>query len=319
LRQVVATANLLAGGDLTRPVEISGRGEIGELQLALAQLTVSMRTVVRDVRQEVAHLQEGAREIATGNQDLSSRTESQATSLEQTAAAMDEIGGAVRQTSDLASEGARSAHDTAALAQRSQEAVHGVVSTMHEIADSSRRIGDIIQVIEGVAFQTNILALNAAVEAARAGEQGRGFAVVAAEVRALAQRTSAAAKEIRSLIEDSRQRVTTGGERADDARVRMDEVMGAVSRLSRVLEQIDSAAREQSVGVGQVGEAVQQLDSLTQQNAAMVEELAASASALNGQVARVHDTIRVFRLTAQDKSLAETDAVGLRRDAARAA
>ncbi|MDR7298088.1 aerotaxis receptor [Pelomonas aquatica] len=319
LRQVVATANLLAGGDLTRPVEISGRGEIGELQLALAQLTVSMRTVVRDVRQEVAHLQEGARESAAGNQDLSSRTESQATSLEQTAAAMDEIGGTVRQTSDLASEGARSAHDTAGLAQRSQEAVHGVVSTMHEIADSSRRIGDIIQVIEGVAFQTNILALNAAVEAARAGEQGRGFAVVATEVRALAQRTSAAAKEIRALIEESRQRVSAGGERADAARVRMDEVMGAVSQLSRVLEQIDAAAREQSVGVGQVGEAVQQLDTLTQQNAAMVEELAASASALNGQVGRVHDTIRVFRLTAQDKSLAEVDAVGLRRDASRAA
>ncbi len=313
LRQVVASANLLAGGDLTRLVEVSAQGEIGELQLALAQLTVSVRTVVRDVREEVLQLQDGAREIAAGNQDLSSRTESQASSLEQTAAAMDQIGGTVRQTSELAGEGALLARDTAGVAQRSQEAVHGVVDTMQQIADSSGRIGDIIQVIEGVAFQTNILALNAAVEAARAGEQGRGFAVVAAEVRALAQRTAAAAKEIRTLIEESRERVEAGGQRAGEARLRMDEVMSAVSRVSHVLEQIDAAAREQSIGVGQVGQAVQHLDAITQQNAAMVEELAASAGALNGQVGRVHDSIRVFRLTAQDRSLAEADAVGLRK------
>ncbi|MFG6465295.1 methyl-accepting chemotaxis protein [Roseateles sp. BYS87W] len=313
LRGVIATANLLAGGDLTRAVEVSGRGEIGELQLALAQLTVSVRTVVRDVRHEVANLLGGAQEIAAGNQDLSSRTESQASSLEQTAAAMDQIGGTVKQTSELAGEGAQFARDTAGVAHRSQEAVHSVVDTMQEIADSSRRIGDIIQVIEGVAFQTNILALNAAVEAARAGEQGRGFAVVASEVRALAQRTSSAAKEIRTLIEESRERVEAGGQRAADAKVRMDEVMSAVSRVTHVLEQIDSAAREQSIGVGQVGEAVQHLDSITQQNAAMVEELAASASALNSQVGLVHNTIRVFRLTSKDKSLAEEDAVEMRR------
>jgi aerotaxis receptor len=313
LRQVVATANLLAGGDLTRVVDVNGRGEIRELQLALAQLAVSMRTVVRDVREEVVHLQSGAREIASGNQDLSSRTESQASSLEQTAAAMDEIGGTVRQTSDLVGEGARFARETAGVAQRSQEAVHGVVNTMQQITDSSRRIGDIIQVIEGVAFQTNILALNAAVEAARAGEQGRGFAVVATEVRALAQRTDTAAKEIRTLIEESRERVEAGGERAGEARQRMDEVAAAVARVSDVLAQIDAASREQSVGVGQVGEAVQQMDAITQQNAAMVEELAASASALDAQVGRVHAAIRVFRLTDQDKSLAEVDAVGLRR------
>ena len=313
LRQVVATANLLAGGDLTRPVAVDGRGEIGELQLALAQLAVSMRTVVRDVREEVVQLQNGAREIAAGNQELSSRTESQASSLEQTAAAMDEIGGTVRQTSELAADGAQLARDTAGVAQRSQEAVHGVVDTMQQITDSSRRIGDIIQVIEGVAFQTNILALNAAVEAARAGEQGRGFAVVATEVRALAQRTGTAAKEIRGLIEESRERVEAGAQRAGDARLRMDEVAAAVARVSDVLAQIDAAGREQAIGVGQVGEAVQHLDAITQQNAAMVEELAASANALNGQVGRVHDAIRVFRLTEQDKSLAEVDAVGLRQ------
>ncbi len=313
LGNVIAMANQLAGGDLTRSVAVTGRGEIGQLQLALAQLTVSVRTVVRDVRHEVANLLGGAQEIATGNQDLSARTESQASSLEQTAAAMDQIGGTVRQTSQLAGEGAQLARDTGTVAQRSQEAVHTVVDTMQDIAESSRRIGDIIQVIEGVAFQTNILALNAAVEAARAGEQGRGFAVVASEVRALAQRTAGAAKEIRALIEESRSRVETGGQRAGDAKLRMDEVTDVVARVTRVLEQIDSAAREQSIGVGQVGESVQHLDSITQQNAAMVEQLAAAASTLNSQVGQVHNAIRVFRLTDKDKSLAEMDAVELRK------
>lgn len=313
LRAVVETANLLAGGDLTSQVEVHGQGEVRELQLALAQLTVSVRTVVRDVRDEVVHLLDASHEISAGSRDLSARTESQAGSLQESAAAMDEISGTVRQTSELADEGARLAHGTAGIAQRSQEAVHHVYDTMQDIADSSRRVGDIIQVIEGVAFQTNILALNAAVEAARAGEQGRGFAVVAAEVRALAQRTGAAAKEIRALIEESRERIEAGSLRADEARHRMDEVMQAVTRVSGALQQINSASREQSAGVGQVGQAVQHLDSLTQQNAAMVEELAASASAMSEQVGRVHNAIRVFRLLPQDESLAEIDAVALRR------
>ncbi|MFT7721601.1 MAG: methyl-accepting chemotaxis protein [Roseateles sp.] len=313
LRGVIATANQLAGGDLTRNIAVTGRGELRRLQLALAQLTVSVRTVVRDVRHEVANLLGGAQEIATGNNELSARTESQASSLEQTAAAMEQIGGTVRQTSALAGEGAQLARDTAGVARRSQEAVHTVVDTMQEIAESSRRIGDIIQVIEGVAFQTNILALNAAVEAARAGEQGRGFAVVASEVRALAQRTTGAAKEIRALIEESRTRVEAGGQRADDAKQRMDEVTDVVARVTHVLEQIDHAAREQSIGVGQVGESVQHLDTITQQNAAMVEQLAAAAGALNSQVGLVHNTIRVFRLSEKDRSLAEVDAVTLRK------
>jgi aerotaxis receptor len=199
------------------------------------------------------------------------------------------------------------------VAQRSHEVVQSVASTMGEIAESSRRINDIIQVIEGIAFQTNILALNAAVEAARAGEQGRGFAVVAAEVRTLAGRTTEASKEIKGLIEESRQRVELGGQRAVDARGRMDGVMESVGRVTALLDQINTAAREQASGAAQVNSAVSHLDGITQQNAAMVEELAASAKSLNDQVGMVHNTIRVFRLTAQDVTLAEVDAVALRK------
>lgn len=313
LREVIETANLLAAGDLTRFVHVTSKGEIGQLQLGLAQLAVSVRTVVRDVRHEVANLLGSTQEIASGNADMSSRTESQASSLEQTAAAMDQINGTIQQTSNLAAEGADVARETSGVAQRSHEAVQSVVSTMSEIADSSRRINDIIQVIEAIAFQTNILALNAAVEAARAGEQGRGFAVVAAEVRTLAGRTTDASKEIKGLIEESRQRVDLGSHRANDARTRMDEVMESVGRVAVLLEQINTAAKEQASGVSQVNSAVTHLDGITQQNAAMVEELAASAKALTDQVGMVHNTIRVFRLTAKDTTLAEVDAVELRK------
>lgn len=313
VQDVIETANQLAAGDLTRQVRVTSKGEIGQLQLALAQLAVSVRTVVRDVRHEVANLLGSAREIASGNADMSARTESQASSLEQTAAAMDQINGTIQQTSKLAEEGAGVARETADVAQRSHEVVQSVASTMSEIAESSRRINDIIQVIEGIAFQTNILALNAAVEAARAGEQGRGFAVVAAEVRTLAGRTTEASKEIKGLIEESRQRVELGGQRAVDARGRMDGVMESVGRVTALLDQINTAAREQASGAAQVNSAVSHLDGITQQNAAMVEELAASAKSLNDQVGMVHNTIRVFRLTPQDTTLAEGDAVALRK------
>jgi aerotaxis receptor len=313
LRHVVDAANLMAAGDLTHTVQISGRGETKKLLMALAQLTVTVRTIVRDVRHEVANLRGGTQEISAGNHDMSSRTESQASSLEETAASMEEINGTIQQTAHLAVEGTGMARETATVAQRSHSAVLTVADTMQEITESSKKIGDIIQVIEGVAFQTNILALNAAVEAARAGEQGRGFAVVAAEVRALAQRTTTAAKEIRTLIEESRTRVEAGNHRAVEARTRMDEAMASVDRVTGLLENISHSASEQSLGVSQVTEAVAHLDSITQQNAAMVEELAAAASSLNGQVVKVHNSIRVFRLTPQDVSLAEEDAVALRK------
>jgi aerotaxis receptor len=314
LREVVETANLIASGDLTSFIQVTGKDEIAALQLAMAQMALSVRTVVRDVRHEVANLRGATQEIAAGNHDMSMRTESQASNLEQTAASMEQINGTTQQTTQLARDGAQVARETSSVARRSHEAVLAVAQTMQEISDSSRRIGDIIQVIEGVAFQTNILALNAAVEAARAGDQGRGFAVVAAEVRALAQRTTAAAKEIRDLIEESRERVDSGAARSAEARERMDEAMESVDKVAAVLENISHATSEQSLGVAKVSTSVVDLDAITQQNAAMVEELAAAAQSLNSQVQQVHDSIRVFRLTASDTTLAEIDAVALRKE-----
>ena len=314
LREVVDTANLIASGDLTSNVKVNGTDEVAQIQLALAQMALSVRTVVRDVRHEVGNLRGATQEIAIGNQDMSQRTESQASNLEQTASSMEEINGTTQQTSHAARNGASMARETFGVVRRSHEAVLATTQTMQEISDSSRRIGDIIAVIEGVAFQTNILALNAAVEAARAGEQGRGFAVVAAEVRALAQRTTTAAREIRNLIEESRTRVDAGTTRTAEARMRMDEAMESVEKVATVLEEISHATNEQSTGVSKVSTALVDLDGITQQNAAMVEELAAAAQSLTSQVQQVQDSIRVFRLSEQDTTLAEVDAVALRRE-----
>lgn len=313
LRQVVRTANLLASGDLTRFVSVTESGEIGQVQLALAQLVVSVRTVVRDVRHEVANLLGGTQEIASGNQDLALRTDTQADNLRGAAAAMAQMYDAIQQTSQLTQDGTQRAQAASDVAERGNTAVQEVADTMQDIATSSERVHDIISVIESVAFQTNILALNAAVEAARAGEHGRGFAVVASEVRALAQRTAGAAKEIRSLIEEAGTRVSAGGERVEEARRRMSEVMDAVRQMAAVLEQISTAANEQSRGVGDINHGIGQLDAITQQNMSMVDELASAAHSLNNQVGAVHNTIRVFRLTERDTTLAEADAVALRR------
>jgi aerotaxis receptor len=312
LEQVTRDAQQLAACDLTHSPTVGARGPLGQLQRALAHLAVNLRTVVFDSRTEMENVRGAVMEIAAGNQHLSARTEAQASSLEQTAASMEEITGTVRQSADSAGRGAKLSTSTADVSQRSYEAVVQVASSMQQIEESSRRVADIIQVIEGVAFQTNILALNAAVEAARAGEAGRGFAVVAAEVRALAQRTADAAKQIKQLIAESSQRVELGNNQVGQATQRMTEALAAVQSVNGVLAEISTAAAEQQLGISQVNEAVSHMDSMTQQNAAMVEELAAAAAEVNKQVDTVTNTMRLFRLRSSDVSMASGDAAALR-------
>lgn len=314
LLALVEDANHLAAGDLSHVVSSGARGMVGQLQQALAQTSVNLRTVVSDVRSEIEQFNIAVREIADGNQDLSARTESQASSLEQTAASMEEINGTVQQSAASAQRGSVLAHETTSVTQSSNDAVQSVAHSMQGIAESSKKITEIIQLIEGVAFQTNILALNAAVEAARAGEQGRGFAVVASEVRSLAQRTTAAAKEIRQLIAESSERIATGNEDTRVALQRMGSALEAVGKVGTVLNEISGAAVEQTGGIAQINEAITQLDSLTQQNAAMVEELAATAGSLSHQVQGVRNSMRMFRLKHGELTISEIDAVGLRRE-----
>ncbi|TSE35184.1 Aerotaxis receptor [Tepidimonas fonticaldi] len=315
VRRIVRQAEHLASGDLVEPITVDTQGELKRIQLALQQVEVGVRTIVRDIRHEVANLRGGTQEIRAGNLDLSNRTEQAASSLARVASSMEEIHGTTQESARLAAEGVEVARNTLALARTGSEAVGMLTGTMREITESSQRITDIIQVIEGVAFQTNILALNAAVEAARAGEAGRGFAVVASEVRALAQRTSEAAKQIRQLITESRERVLVGDARSAEAVQRMQAVTEAVERVARMFEDVSHAAQEQSQGVAQIAEAIANLDGITQQNAAMVEQLAAAAAALDDQVQTVHGTIRVFRLTPKDVLLVKEDAVALRKAA----
>ncbi len=314
VHQVTQDALRLAACDLSHVPAQGAEGILGLLQLALAQLAMNLRTVVQDSRTDIEQVRHSVDEISAGNTDLSSRTESQASSLEQTAAAMEQITGTVKQSAASAQQGAQLAADTAAVSQRSFEAVAHVASAMASIKDSSRRMGEITHVIEGVAFQTNILALNAAVEAARAGESGRGFAVVAAEVRTLAQRTAEAAKQIHELIAESAQRVDAGGVQATEASARMSEALSAVQSLRTVLVEISTSAQEQRTGISQVNEALALMDSVTQQNAAMVEELAATASAVRGQVESVGHTMRLFRLRQGEQSMADRDALELRAE-----
>ncbi|WP_374594515.1 methyl-accepting chemotaxis protein [Aquabacterium sp.] len=315
LRRVASEANRLASGDLTVDIATDASGLPGELQRALSQLTFSLRTVVHDTRTEVKTLTGAIAEIATGNQDLSARTESQASNLQQTAASMEQISGTARQTNDSANRGAKTSQEMAGIAQASQEAVGRVADAMNSINASAHKMSEIIHVIEGVAFQTNILALNAAVEAARAGDAGRGFAVVAAEVRTLAQRTATAAREIKQLIDESTERVAAGNNETNQAAHRMTEAVSAVHNVTGLLSEIATAANEQQAGVAQISDAVSHMDSITQQNAAMVEQLAASAGALRDQVCHVTRTMRLLRLNGAERSLAEEDATSLRRQA----
>ncbi len=315
LQQSLRGANGLAACDLSQNLEEGRSGVLGHVQNAMRQMGVNLRVVVGDTRGGLDRVRHSFHEIAAGNQDLSSRTESQASSLQQTAASMEQIQATVRRTADIAIEGAELAARTAGVAERSQQAVNAVADTVERIAGSSKQIAEIIQVVEGVAFQTNILALNAAVEAARAGEQGRGFAVVAAEVRALAQRTTGAAREIRELITASNELVAGGSARAGEARERMQEAVLAVRRVTESLESIRTAAVEQQSGIAQVNDAITHLDSLTQQNAAMVEQIAASTQSLESEVEAVSQSMRMFRLQRGDRTVADADAVELRRAA----
>ena len=313
LSQMLRWANRMAAGDLTQKIAASRSDTVGQLQKALAQLNVNLLSIVRDARQESEHMQLSAREIAQGNQDLSERTEAQASNLEQTAASMEEITGTVKQTAESARQATVLATQATQVAERSSEAVDGVASTMKQIQAASGRISEITQLIDSIAFQTNILALNAAVEAARAGEQGRGFAVVASEVRSLSHRTLSAAKEIRQLIDDSAAKVSEGHLKTDAAQKTMTESLELVRRVNTLIGEIHSASSEQLSGISQVNAAVAQLDTITQQNAALVEENAASAMQLNGQAQTMTETVQVFRVDASAPSQVR-DAVALRRE-----
>ncbi|MCY6571718.1 methyl-accepting chemotaxis protein [Escherichia coli] len=267
-----------------------------------------MRTV-GDVRNGANAIYSGASEIATGNNDLSSRTEQQAASLEETAASMEQLTATVKQNAENARQASHLALSASETAQRGGKVVDNVVQTMRDISTSSQKIADIISVIDGIAFQTNILALNAAVEAARAGEQGRGFAVVAGEVRNLAQRSAQAAREIKSLIEDSVGKVDVGSTLVESAGETMAEIVSAVTRVTDIMGEIASASDEQSRGIDQVGLAVAEMDRVTQQNAALVEESAAAAAALEEQASRLTEAVAVFRIQQQQQQQRETSAV----------
>ena len=298
LAAAVAVADRVAGGDLSGQISVDSKDETGQLLSALQRMQQSLVHTVSAVRQNAEGVASASAQIASGNNDLSSRTEEQASALEETAASMEELGSTVRQNADNARAANQLAVNASTVAVQGGDVVTEVVETMKGINDSSKKIADIISVIDGIAFQTNILALNAAVEAARAGEQGRGFAVVASEVRSLAGRSAEAAKEIKALITASVERVEQGTLLVDKAGSTMTEVVAAIRRVTDIMGEISAASSEQSAGVGQVGEAVTQMDQATQQNAALVEEMAAAASALNAQAGELVNAVAVFKLSA---------------------
>jgi len=296
LHQAAEVANAIAHFDLTRTVEVRGDDETGRLLASLRTMQQALMRLIGDVRNSTDSINTASAEIATGNMDLSARTEQTASSLQQAAASLTQLTGTVRQTADAATTANQLVSHASSTAQRGGTVMGQVVATMGEISDSSRRIGDIIGVIDGIAFQTNILALNAAVEAARAGEQGRGFAVVASEVRSLAQRSAAAAKEIKGLIDTSVDRVESGSRLVTDAGTTMNDIVQSVQRVTDIIAEISAATHEQSDGIQQVNVAVGQLDQMTQQNAALVEEAASAAESLKDQSQRLAGAISVFRL-----------------------
>ena len=293
----VALARQVAQGDLSVPIALR-EGDEGSLMASLRDMRDSLSTVVADVRGNAEGLATASAQIAQGNSDLSSRTEEQASALEQTAASMEQLGSTVTQNADHARQANQLAQGASAVAGKGREVVGRVEQTMRGIDESSKKIADIIGVIDGIAFQTNILALNAAVEAARAGEQGRGFAVVAAEVRTLAQRSAQAAREIKSLITNSVERVEQGAALVGEAGMTMGEVVNAIQRVADIMGEISAASVQQSSGVAQIGDAVNQMDKVTQENAALVEESAAAAENLSEQARKLVGAVAVFKLAA---------------------
>jgi methyl-accepting chemotaxis protein len=295
LRQVGSHFDRMAAGDLTERIEVQAQNEIGMLYAALRRMQDSLARIVMAVRQGMEQISTGSQRLVAGNANLSDRTGEQATALQQTAASMEQLASTVRQNADNARQANQLAASASEVAQRGGKAVGEVVATMEKISDSSRKIADIVGVIDSIAFQTNILALNAAVEAARAGEQGKGFAVVASEVRALAQRSAQAAKEIKTLIEDSVSKITEGSTQVGQAGATMEEIVNSVARVTDIMGEISAATTEQSAGIEQINRAVTQMDDATQQNATLVQEASALAAGLREQVAQVMQAVAALK------------------------
>ncbi|MEV4781326.1 methyl-accepting chemotaxis protein [Burkholderia sp. LMU1-1-1.1] len=296
INEAVKVAETVSSGDLTSEIRVHSKDETGQLMNALKIMNSNLVTIVGQVRNGTDLMATASTEIAAGNQDLSSRTEEQASSLEETASSMEELTSTVKFNAENAREANALAISAAQIASRGGAVVGEVVNTMGSINDSSRKIVEIISVIDGIAFQTNILALNAAVEAARAGEQGRGFAVVASEVRNLAQRSASAAKDIKSLIHDSVEKVSQGSDLVNKAGETMSEIVTSINRVTQIMTQISHASEEQSIGIAQVNDAITQMDQVTQQNAALVEQAAAAAESMQEQSAKLADVVSVFKL-----------------------
>ncbi len=315
INQAVKIAQTVAGGDLTSRIEVTSKDETGQLLQALKDMNDSLVKIVGQVRSGTDTIATASSQIAAGNLDLSSRTEEQASSLEETASSMEELTSTVKQNADNARQANQLAVSASEVAVKGGAVVSRVVDTMGEINASSKKIADIIGVIDGIAFQTNILALNAAVEAARAGEQGRGFAVVAAEVRNLAQRSAGAAKEIKTLISDSLETVEGGAKLVDQAGATMSEIVESVKRVTDIMGEITAASQEQTSGIEQINQAISQMDEVTQQNAALVEQAAAASESLQDQAGNLAQVVSIFKLGegGQAQSASHTNTPAIRK------